>query len=77
MSEGDLRKFVGVLFLSRYNILPQQQLHWDRRSNANISIVYQAISKNRFFQIKKYLHCADNQNLDLMTNYPRFDPSMS
>ena len=22
-------------------------------------------SKNRFLQIKKYLHCADNQNLDL------------
>ena len=53
MSQGDLRKFVGVVFLSGYHILPQQQLYWDQRNDANISIVYQAISKNRFFQIKK------------------------
>ena len=29
MSEDDLRKFVGVLFLSGYHILPQQQMYWD------------------------------------------------
>ena len=29
MSEDDLHKFVGVLFLSGYYTLPQQQLYWD------------------------------------------------
>ena len=74
MSEDDLRKFVGVLFLSGYHILPQQQMYWDRRNDANIPIFYQAISKNRFFQIKKYLHCADDQNLDLSGKLAQVQP---
>ena len=65
MREVDLHKFVDVLFLSGYLTLPQQQLYWDRRNDANTPIVHQEIIKNRFFQIKKYLHCADNQTLDL------------
>ena len=65
MREVDLHKFVGVLFLSGYLTLPKQQLYWDRRNDANTPIFYQEIIKNRCFQIKKYLHCADNQKLDL------------
>ena len=74
MSENDLCKFVGVLFLSGYHTLPQQQLYWDRRNDASIPMVYQAISKNRFFQIKKYLYCADNQNLGLSDKLAKVRP---
>ena len=41
-SEDDLRKFVGVLCLSRYHTLPRQQLYWERGNDANTPIVYQA-----------------------------------
>ena len=77
MSEDDLHKFVGVLFLSRYNTLQQQQQYWDRRNDGNTYIVYQAVSKNRFFQIKKHLHCTDNQNLDLSDKLAKAQPSMA
>ena len=74
MSEDDLRKFVGVLFLSGHHTLPQQQLYWDQRNDANTLVVYQAISINRFFQIKKCLQCAENQNLDLSDKLAKVRP---
>ena len=68
MSEDGLCKFVGVLSLSGYHTLPHTTTLLGSKKWCK------AVSKNRFFQIKKYLHCADNQNLDLSDKLAKIRP---
>ena len=64
MTEHDLKSYVGFLYLTGYNSSPQQHLYWERSDDVDTSLVYKCISKNKFKQIKKYTHLADNNNLN-------------
>lgn len=74
MSEYDLKCFIGTLFYSGYHCLPQQSMYWERSIDTNTEMVYQAISKNRFKQIKRFLHLADNSTIDLTDKFAKVRP---
>ena len=74
IADDDLKKFVGVLLLSGYHKVPQISLNWDTNIDMSVGIVRNAISKNRFKEIKKYFHCADNDNLDLEDKFSKVRP---
>ena len=63
-SEDELRKCIGVLLFSGCHILLQQYMYRERTDDISSPMVHKVISKNKFYQIKKYTHCADNNNLD-------------
>ena len=71
MTEEDLKHYVGVLFLSGYHSLPQQDLYWESCNDVEMSVVYQTISKNKFKTIKNYIHLADNSNFDRQDKYAK------
>lgn len=60
LDEADLDVFVGVLLLSGYHSLPREKLYWNRDEDVRIPFVSSHMSRNRFMEIKKFIHLADN-----------------
>ena len=60
MDVGDVDIFLGILLLSGYHSLPRERLYWNRDEDVRIPFVASHMSKNRFMEIKKYIHLADN-----------------
>ena len=71
MSEQDLKCYVGTLYLLKYHALPQQNMYWERQNDVGIPLGYEAISKNKFKQMKKYTHLSDKTQLDKSDKYAK------
>ena len=61
-SEMDI--FIGTLLLSRYHSLPRERMYWCRDDDIAIPFINSRMSRNRFTEIKRYLHLADNDHVD-------------
>nr|CAH7746200.1 unnamed protein product [Callosobruchus chinensis] len=64
VTEDEIKVFLGILMFSGYHKLPRQRLFWCLDEDVSVPCISQAMSRNRYYQIKKYLHFADNSNLD-------------
>nr|XP_023030081.1 piggyBac transposable element-derived protein 2-like [Leptinotarsa decemlineata] len=64
VSETDMKIFIGILLLSGYHRLPHERLYWCVDDDVRVSFVANVISRNRFQEIKKYIHLSNNNNLD-------------
>jgi Transposase IS4 len=58
-----MMRFLGILILSGYHTLPEEVHYWSNQPDLGTSIVAEAISSKRFSEIKRYLHIADNRQL--------------
>nr|CAH7757782.1 unnamed protein product [Callosobruchus chinensis] len=65
VSSPDIKLFIAILLLTGYHELPRQRLYWSLEEDTLVSFVSNAMSRNRFEDIKRYLHLADNNNLDV------------
>ena len=74
MTDSDLRYYVGTMFLSGYHSLTQQQMYWERNNDVETPIVSKFISKNRFTLIKKYIHLANNEDLNKNDKFAKVRP---
>ena len=63
VSTKEMRSFLGVLLLTRYHSLPKEHCYWSTQTDLGVPTVYSTISRNRYYEIKRYLHFADNQRL--------------
>ncbi|GBN82213.1 PiggyBac transposable element-derived protein 3 [Araneus ventricosus] len=60
----EFKQFLGVIFYSRYHILPREKMYWENAPDIGTTLVSQAMSRKRYFDIKKYLHFNDNTAID-------------
>lgn len=60
ISLDEMRCFLGVLLLTGYNELPSKRMYWDFKDDVKNEMVSKAMRRNRFLQIQRFLHCADN-----------------
>lgn len=60
----DIRKFIGILLISGYHNVPTRNDYWSTSEDLEAPIFGKTMSRNRFREIMKYFHCADNQNLE-------------
>ena len=58
-----MRSFLGVLLLTGYHSLPEEYHYWSTQPDLGFPAVYNTLSRNRYHEIKRYLHFADNQRL--------------
>ena len=56
----EIRKILGILLLSGYHSLSEEHHYWSRQQDLGVAIVFNTMSRNRYHEIKKYLHFADN-----------------
>ena len=59
VSVKELRVFLGILMLSGYVHTPSQRNYWEAEPDVRNNLVYESMRRDRFIQIKKYLHFAD------------------
>ena len=59
----ELKNFVGLIFLSGYNIRLEEQDYWSVDPDLRCDTFCEAMSRNRSFEIKSFLHAANNQSL--------------
>lgn len=60
MNEEDLLTFIGILLLSGYNKVPYRRNYWSNNEDTHNNLVSGAMRRDRFEQIMKYLHIANN-----------------
>lgn len=61
---GELERFFGILLLSGYNVQPNQRSYWSVQNDSGVTAVQEALSRNRFLEIKRWLHACDNARVD-------------
>ena len=59
-----LKIFLGILLLSGYNTRPRRHQYWSTQLDLACEAVSRAMPRNTFDAIMKYLHLADNTNLN-------------
>lgn len=74
LDNGDLEIFLGILILSGYHTLPQLQLYWSSHEDKGVQFVKSAMSRNRFLDIKRNIHLADNNQLDKGDKFAKVRP---
>ena len=57
-----LRAFFAILILSGYNQLPSYKMYWEEASDVQNLLVRDAMPRNRFSHILRYIHFCDNGN---------------
>lgn len=64
LSTDEIKCFVGILILSGYNTLPGRRFYWDTSPDMQNIIVRDCMRRDRFEEICRILHCADNSNIN-------------
>lgn len=57
---SEMKCFLGILMYSGYVIVPRRFMYWETSSDANFSIVHNAMARDRFTFIMSNLHFCDN-----------------
>ena len=74
ITADSLRAFLAVLLLSGYVPLPRRRMYWEQASDVRNEAVTGAMSLNRFEEILRYLHVADNAQLDSSDKMAKIRP---
>ncbi|KAL4125910.1 hypothetical protein QTP88_010147 [Uroleucon formosanum] len=61
---NEIRCFIGILLLSGYNQVPSKRHYWEQDQDVHNVLVSNSMRRDRFFQIMKFIHCTDNNNLN-------------
>ena len=64
LTNACMKKFVGILLFTGYHFLPQEQLYWCEDEDMDVQCVRKCMSRNRYLEIKRYLHLNDNSDLE-------------
>ncbi len=74
ISVGEMRLFFGILLLSGYCSYSRYRMYWDNNADVYHPGVAQAMSRNRFEEILRYLHVCDHQYLDPNDKFAKVRP---
>ena len=73
----EMKCFLGILVLSGYNNLPGKKCYWDSSEDMRNHMVYNAMRRDRFIQILRFIHCADNTALYQKDKMGKLRPLMN
>ncbi|XP_046393650.1 piggyBac transposable element-derived protein 3-like [Ischnura elegans] len=60
ITAAEMKVFLGILILSGYNNVPSKRDYWDSSGDLRNEFVANAMRRDRFLQISRFLHCANN-----------------
>ena len=52
--------FVGMQQVMSYHVLPDMRLYWSEESDLHVPVIADVMTRNRFMEIRRALHFADN-----------------
>lgn len=77
ISHDEIRCFISILYLSGYNKLPSKKSFWDSMDDMKNEAVCNAMRRDRFLQICRFIHCADNTQIDAKDKAWKIRPLMN
>ncbi|KAB0805150.1 hypothetical protein PPYR_02120, partial [Photinus pyralis] len=77
VTDDEIRLFIGLLLFTGYHRLPRERMYWSLDPDLAIPFVSSAISRNRFQEIKRYLHFADNSGIERNDKMYKVRPIMN
>ena len=77
VSLQEMRVFIAILILSGYNLVPGKRLYWETAADVRNDLVYNSMRRERFVQIMRFLHFADNTKPDLSDKVWKVRPLMN
>lgn len=63
IGNDEMLVFIAVLYVSGYVPVPRRRMFWEGRDDTRNILVYNSIRRNRFEEIFRFIHAADNNNL--------------
>lgn len=60
----DVKLFIAILLLTGYACLPRRRMYWETEDDVYNTAVSKAMPRNKFEDMLRYLHLADNTMLD-------------
>ena len=72
--ECKMQKFLEIILLSGYHTVPEEQQYWSTQPDLRVEIVAKTMSRNRYLEIKKYMHLADNLKLTPENKMSKISP---
>ena len=64
ISKEELKMFFDILYLSGYDSLAGERLYCSLDEDVGVKCVSSFMPRNKFQEIKKYLHFPDNSSID-------------
>nr|CAI5855414.1 unnamed protein product [Callosobruchus analis] len=64
LTTDDLKQFLGILFFTGYHRLPRERSYWSLDEDLHVEVVSRCMSRNRYLEIKKYLHINNNAEIN-------------
>ncbi|KAI4462446.1 transposase is4 [Holotrichia oblita] len=64
VTNNEIKIFIGFLLFTGYHRLLREKLYWCTDEDLNIPLVRGSMSRNKYYEIKKYFHLANNETVD-------------
>ncbi|GFS05019.1 PiggyBac transposable element-derived protein 3 [Elysia marginata] len=64
ITRDKFKLFLSILLISGYNPVLRRSMYWEQKEDVYNKAVSEAMSRNDFDQILKYVHLASNGNLE-------------
>ena len=58
-----MRAFITIFLVTGYNTLSTKRMYWEQESDVLNCAISDLVSRNQFHEVLRYLHQADNHNL--------------
>jgi len=63
VTNEEVSKLLGIILLSGYHSLPRESDYWSTQQDLGVPIVSECMSSKRYQTIKRFVHLADNEQL--------------
>jgi len=73
----EMKIFISILIVSGYNVLPGKRFYWESSPDVRNELIYQSMRRDRFIQIMRFLHFADNTQPDTSDKMWKLRPLMN
>jgi DNA excision repair protein ERCC-6 len=74
VSVEEMYTFIAIHYFSGYHVLPNKKMYWDTKEDCNTEFIRQSMARDRFMEIKKFLHVSDNLNLSPGDKFAKVAP---
>ncbi len=74
LTSDEMKTFIGILLVSGYCCVPRRRLYWQRQPDVYNELIANSMRRDRFDEIMKYFHAADNTNLPKNDKYGKVSP---
>lgn len=77
LGNDEMYAFVAILYLSGYVPVPRRRMYWETRDDTHNLLASNSMRRNRFEEIFRFIHAADNSNLVANDKFSKLRPLLN